>query len=59
MWQSFARLFGQNLKSEYDPKGDDWAIEEIVKDIEYGYILVDTKSIVAQQTHQKEKSQRE
>lgn len=59
MWQSFARLFGQNLKSEYDPKGDDWAIEEIVKDIEYGYILVDTRSIDAQQTHRKEKSQRE
>lgn len=29
-WQTFARLFGYNLKVEYDPYGDDKEIEEIV-----------------------------
>jgi len=29
-WQSIARLFGSNLKSKYDPEGDDRDIEEIV-----------------------------
>lgn len=30
MWQSVARLFGSNLKTEYDPEGQDKLIEEIV-----------------------------
>lgn len=38
MWQSLARLFGHNLKAEYDAFGDDYAIEEIVRDIELGII---------------------
>jgi hypothetical protein len=38
MWQSLARLFGTNLKSEYDGKGDDRAIEEIIQLIEAGRI---------------------
>jgi hypothetical protein len=38
MWQSLARLFGHNLKSEYDGEGDDAAIEEIVSEIEMGII---------------------
>jgi len=38
MWQSLARLFGHNLKSEYDGEGDDAAIEEIVGEIEMGII---------------------
>ncbi len=37
-WQSIARLFGNSLKSEYDPLGEDRPIEEIVKMIELGYI---------------------
>lgn len=36
MWQSVARIFGHNLKSEYDPAGDDKMIEEIVLLIERG-----------------------
>lgn len=36
MWQTVARLFGHNLKTEYDPQNDDKAIEEIVKMIENG-----------------------
>ena len=35
-WQKFARLFGQNLRAEYDPNGDDAVIESIVKQIEEG-----------------------
>jgi hypothetical protein len=37
-WQGMARLFGTNLKSKYDPKGEDLLIEEIVNYIEKGYI---------------------
>ncbi len=35
-WQSVARLFGNNLKMEYDPEGDDKMIEDIVIRIENG-----------------------
>ncbi len=38
MWQSVARLFGSNLKAEYDPEGDDKLIEEIVLRIENGQL---------------------
>ncbi|RLD67080.1 MAG: DUF4294 domain-containing protein [Bacteroidetes bacterium] len=37
-WQSLARLFGSSLKLEYDPKGDDKMIEDIVIRIENGEI---------------------
>ncbi len=37
-WQSVARLFGSNLKLEYDPKGDDRMIEDIVTRIENGQL---------------------
>lgn len=30
MWQGLARIFGHDLKSEYDPTGDDAAIEHII-----------------------------
>ncbi len=36
LYQQIARLFGENLKEEYDPKGDDKYIEEIVVRIENG-----------------------
>ncbi|MFA5782060.1 MAG: DUF4294 domain-containing protein [Bacteroidales bacterium] len=35
-WQTLARIFDANLKIEYDPAGEDKAIEEIVKQIENG-----------------------
>ncbi len=35
-WQSLGRLFGYNLKEEYDPEGEDKLIEEIVQMIEAG-----------------------
>ena len=33
-WQSLARVFGHNLKSNYDPLGEDRNIEYIVQQIE-------------------------
>jgi hypothetical protein len=37
-WQTVARLFGSNLKVEYDPKGEDKMTEEIMRMIEMGYL---------------------
>ncbi len=37
-WQSIARIFSTNLKYEFDAKGDDKWIEEIVYKIEYGLL---------------------
>jgi hypothetical protein len=37
-WQGIARIFGNNLKAEYDPNGDDILIEDIVRGIEAGFI---------------------
>ena len=37
-WQGLAKMFGQNLKNEYDPNGEDREIEHIVKLIEAGVI---------------------
>lgn len=36
MWQSVARLFGSNMKSEYDPQGEDIMIERAIKLVEAG-----------------------
>jgi hypothetical protein len=35
-WQTLARMFGSNLKTRYDPNGEDKDIEEIVRMIEAG-----------------------
>jgi len=35
-WQTLAKVFGADLKIEYDPANEDKAIEEIVKQIENG-----------------------
>ena len=45
MWQSIARLFGQNLKDDYDADGEDVWIENIVALIEDGSIPVANKSV--------------
>jgi len=37
-WQGIARIFGNNLKSEYDPVDKDRIIEVIVQGIEAGFI---------------------
>ena len=36
MWQGVARLFGNNMKSEYDPEGEDILIERAIKLVEAG-----------------------
>ncbi|MDD4107861.1 MAG: DUF4294 domain-containing protein [Prolixibacteraceae bacterium] len=36
-WQGIARLFGSDLKVDYDPDGEDKILEEIVMLIEVGY----------------------
>jgi hypothetical protein len=38
VWQGLGRLFGFNLKTKYDPDGEDALIEEIVQQIELGYL---------------------
>lgn len=40
VWQGVAKLFGQDLKSEYDPAGDDQLVESIVRRIENGELAV-------------------
>ena len=35
-WQGIARIFGANLKSTYDANGDDYLIEQVIKEIEAG-----------------------
>ncbi|MBU8891507.1 MAG: DUF4294 domain-containing protein [Bacteroidales bacterium] len=42
-WQTIARIFGSDLKVQYDPTGKDVLIERIVKLIEYGQIVPDKK----------------
>lgn len=35
-WQTIAKLFGASLKSTYDPAGEDYLIEQVVREIEAG-----------------------
>lgn len=35
-WQGIARIFGSNLKSEYEPEGKDYLIEKVIYEIEHG-----------------------
>jgi hypothetical protein len=37
-WQGIARIFGTNLKAEYDPYGEDILIELIIQDIQAGLL---------------------
>lgn len=37
-WQGIARIFGNNLKTEYDPENQDKVMEDIVLGIEAGFI---------------------
>ena len=39
VWQGLARIFGNNLKDEYDPLGDEAVIESIVQRIERGELV--------------------
>jgi len=35
-WQSVARIFGADLKADYDPAGEDYLIEQVIIEIEAG-----------------------
>jgi len=35
-WQSIARIFGANLKTPYDANGEDYLIEQVIREIEAG-----------------------
>jgi hypothetical protein len=35
-WQSIARIFGADLKADYDPAGEDYLIEQVIIEIEAG-----------------------
>jgi len=37
-WQGIARIFGNNLKTEYDPDNQDKVMEDIIRGIEAGFI---------------------
>ncbi len=37
-WQSFAVVFGMNLKNEYDEAGEDLMLEHVVQMVESGYL---------------------
>lgn len=44
-WQTIARIFGSDLKAQYDPKGDDFLTERVVRMIETGQIKLDTETL--------------
>ncbi len=40
LWQGVARIFGNDLKDDYDPAGEDAAIEQVVRRIQAGELAV-------------------
>lgn len=61
MWQGVAKLFGSNLKSEYDAEGDDEIIEEIILAIENGELTPTARKPItakAQERLQKKRDKR-
>lgn len=44
-WQTIARIFGSDLKAQYDPKGEDFLIERVVRMIETGQIKLDKETL--------------
>ena len=61
MWQGVAKLFGSNLKTEYDADGDDEIIEEIILAIENGELVPAVREPItakAQERLQKKRDKR-
>lgn len=61
MWQSLAKLFGSDLKQQYDARGDDQIIEEIVLAIERGELIPEKRKPItekAQKRLEKKKTKR-
>lgn len=40
IWQTTARMFGHNMKVEYDSEGEDYMIEQIVRQVENGQLQI-------------------
>jgi len=54
-WQTLARIFGNNLKAEYDPKGEDKDIEMLIEMLEAG-LLGEIPTITSKTYKNKKKS---
>ncbi|MFN3918176.1 MAG: DUF4294 domain-containing protein [Flavobacteriales bacterium] len=55
-WQTISILGGANLKTKYDPEGEDWIIEQVMKEVENGTLkLIDrpAKTEVAKEAAKK------
>jgi hypothetical protein len=37
-WQTIARIFGSNLKTKFDPQGEDKVLNELIVQLEMGMI---------------------
>lgn len=44
MWQGVARMFGNDLKDDYDPEGDDALVESVVRRIQNGELVTAERS---------------
>lgn len=55
LWQSVARLFGSNLKEDYDPELEDRIIEDVVQRIERGEITVPEREVKPPKSRKKKR----
>jgi len=58
MWQSVARIFGSNLKQEYDAFGEDEIIEEIILAIERGELKPQARKPITEKAQNRLKRKR-
>ena len=45
LWQGVARIFGNDLKDDYDPEGDDALVESVVRRIENGELVTAPRAV--------------
>lgn len=53
IYEGMAKLWGHNLDVKYDPQGEDWITELIIKDIQDGYIPFDSEMVRLSKTDYK------
>jgi hypothetical protein len=44
LYEQMAKIWGHTLDQKYDPKNEDWLIEEIIQSIEKQELIIETKS---------------